>query len=273
MSAPAAEAPLYGEVVAVERLTPRMVRIVLGGGSLSRFRPTPFTDEYVNCLFVPDGAPYGVPFDVEAARATGPGLRPVGRRFTIRSHDAARGEVTIDFVVHGDAGTAGRWADNASPGDRLQLVGPSGSYAPDRDADWYLMVGDESALPAIAASLEQVPAGRPALAVVVVDGADHQLPLTCPGDLVVHWVHRGDDPGNHDLLALAVAALELPAGAGDVFVHGEASEVRAVRRHLLAERGVDRDSASISPYWRRDHSDERWREVKSQWLAEQAADV
>jgi len=166
---------VYGVVEEVVRLTPSMVRVVLGGEGLDEFEPAPFTDQYVNALFVPDGAPYPVPFDVEAARSSG--HRPVGRRYTIRRWDPATRQVTIDFVVHGDIGFAGRWANHAAVGDRLQMVGPTGGYSPSTTADWHLMVGDESALPAICASLEQVRPGIPTLVVVVVDGPDHELEL------------------------------------------------------------------------------------------------
>jgi NADPH-dependent ferric siderophore reductase len=259
---------VYGEVQEVIRLTPTMVRVVLGGEGLEGFAPTPFTDQYVNALFVPEGAPYSVPFDPEVARACAPGQRPVGRRYTIRRWDPAGRRVTIDFVVHGDVGFAGRWAHRAEVGDRLQMVGPAGGYAPSATADWHLMVGDESALPAVAASLEQVRPGVPALVVAVVDGPDHELALDCPGDAKVQWIHRRSGPGHPDLLPAAVASTEFPSGTVDVFVHGEAGEVRAIRRHLVVDRGIPEEGASISPYWRRNFTDEAWREVKAAWVAE-----
>ncbi len=265
--------PVYGEVVEVERLTPSMVRIVLGGDGLAEFTPNTFTDAYVNALFVPPDAPYSVPFDEEQARRGAAEHKPVGRRYTVRAWDPDTRRLSLDFVVHGDVGFAGRWANHAAPGDRLQVTGPGGGYAPDPDADWHLMVGDESALPAIAASLARVPPGRRVLAVVVVDDAGHRLGLDCPGDLAVTWVHREDDPANPDQLVQAVAALAFPPGQPQVFVHGEAGEVRAVRRHLLGERGLSRDGTSISPYWRRHFTDDRWREVKRDWLAAVAEDV
>jgi NADPH-dependent ferric siderophore reductase len=264
---------VHGEVIEVIRLTPAMVRVVLGGDGLEQFEPTPFTDQYENALFVPDGAPYTVPFDLDAARATAPEHRPVGRRYTIRVWDPIERQLAIDFVVHGDIGFAGRWANHAAVGDRLQFVGPTGSYAPSPTADWHLMVGDESALPAIAASLERVRPGTPALVVGVVDGPSHELDLVCPGDVKVHWVHRDTRPGDHGLLVAAVEATEFPDGDVDVFVHGEASEVRDVRRHLIAGRGIPREGTSISPYWRRTFTDEAWREVKAEWLAVVAHDA
>jgi NADPH-dependent ferric siderophore reductase len=263
---------MFGEVVEVERLTPRMVRVVMGGDGLAGFTATPWTDQYVNVLFPPPGAPYSAPFDVDAVREEAPEHRPKGRRYTVRSWDPATSRLSIDFVVHGDVGVAGRWASSAAPGDLLQVVGPTGGYAPDPDAGWHLMVGDESALPAIAASLERVPAGAPVIVVVVVDGPDHELALNSPGQLDLVWVHRETEPGSHDLLLEAVESLTFPAGRVHAFVHGEAGEVRAVRRHLLADRGVPKEGASISPYWRRDFTDERWREVKAAWTAETERD-
>ena len=176
---------------------------------------------------------------------------------------------------HGSSqsGVAGRWADSAQPGDLLQIVGPTGGYSPDPDADWHLMVGDESAFPAIAAALERVSVGRPAIAVLVVDGPDHEIGFDCPGDLRSIWVHRQPGGDASDALVQAIAALEFPAGRVHAFVHGEAGETRAVRRHLLADRGLERSEHSISPYWRRSYTDERWREVKGAWLKEVEADV
>jgi len=263
----------FGEVVEVEWLTPRMVRVVFGGDGLADFTPTAWTDQYLNALFVPDGAPYAVPFDIDDARAQAPEHRPVGRRYTIRWWDAASGRLAIDFVVHGDTGVAGAWANSAAPGDRLQIVGPTGGYAPDPGTDVHLMVGDESALPAIAASLERVAPTARAYAVVVVDDVRHRLELACPGSLEVTWVHREDAPDDADQLLHAVQALALPDGSVQVFLHADAAEVRAVLRHLLGERGIPKPGTSISPYWRRHHTDELWREVKAEWLAASELDV
>ncbi|MEM9562713.1 MAG: siderophore-interacting protein [Actinomycetota bacterium] len=257
----------------MERLTPGMVRIVLGDGDLDGFESTGYTDEYVNAFFVPEGATYEVPFEPEDLEGVDAELRPKPRRFTVRAWDAEQHRLTIDFVAHGDVGYAGSWAQRTTPGDRLQFRGPGGGYAPDPEAGWHLLVGDESAIPAIAASLERLPSGARAIALLVVDDPANEQPLDSPGDVDVVWLHRRDSPQPEDLLPDAVAALQFPEGPVDLFVHGEASEVRAVRKHLLADRGIDVSGGSISPYWRRDHDDESWRAIKSQWLAEQAADA
>lgn len=264
---------MHGEVIATQRLTPTLVRVVFGGEGLAEYVDTEYADQYVNALFIPDGAPYEAPFDVDAARQLAPEHRPRGRRYTIRSWDPGTRRLTIDFVVHGETGFAGRWALRARPGDVLQMVGPHGAYAPDPDADWHLMVGDESALPAIATALERIAPGRHAVAVLVVDGPDCELPLACPGDLQIHWVHRHHDADDLDRLVRTVAEIAFPSPQVDVFVHGEASEVRAVRQHLIRSRGLAREGASISPYWRRGDDDEAWRAHKNDFVSAMQSDA
>ena len=265
---------MYGEVVATERLTPQLVRVVLGGPGLDEFVPGQDADQYVNCFFLGEEASYTVPFDEEAVRALPRERRPFPRRITVRAWDAERRELTLDIASHGEIGYAGRWAARAQVGDRLQLRGPAGGYRPHADADRYLLVGDESALPAIAACAEAVPAGRPVVAVVEVEDGAGELELTSPGDLEVRWVHRaGRRDGLEDLLAQAVATLPRPDGVVSAFVHGEAAATRAVRRVLLGERIVDLDRLSCSPYWRRGLDDEGWRAVKAAWTREVAAEA
>ena len=226
-------------VEAVERLTPRMLRIVFTG-ELADFGAGEFTDHYVKLQF------------------------PVGdrtrvRTYTVREWDGER--LTIDFVVHGDEGVAGPWALRAQPGDSLQLMGPGGAYTPSPDADWHLMVGDPSVVPAISASLARVPAGRLVHVLLQGEDADDEVALESPGDLRVQWLHGGGD----ETLADALRALDWPAGDVHAFVHGEASAVRAVRRHLLAERELPREAVSISGYWKRTRTEEGWREDKPEW--------
>lgn len=266
-------ATVYGRVEQIRAIAPRMVRVVLGGDGLDGFTSNGSTDEYINVQFVPDGAPYEVPFDVAEARSLGAGGRPIPRRFTVRAWDEQTRRLTIDMVVHDDAGAAGSWAQRAQVGDPLQFLGPNGSYRPDPDADWHLLVGDESALPAIARSLEAMPADANVTAVLLVDDAEHQLALDSPAAVDVRWVHRMAERDNPDLLVQTVASLDLPDGVPHGFVHGEAGETRAVRKHLLVDRGLPKNRFSISPYWRRNFTDEAWREVKKAWLAEMAADA
>ena len=255
------------QVRRTERLTPHMIRVVAGGGDLAAFPDTAYTDRYVKILFPRPGVAYPEPFDMDAVRAAHPREQwPALRTYTVRALDHAAGELTIDFVHHGDAGLAGPWAAAARPGDPLLLLGPGGAYAPDPTADWHLLVGDESALPAIGAALERVPAGVPVRALVEVDGPADEQELIRPGRLDLRWCHR--DPARPEQLVEALAALPFPAGRVHAFVHGEAGAVRALRRHLVDERGVPRDDLSVSGYWRRGDDEEGYRVFKQ---AERAA--
>ncbi len=261
-----ARRPLLTTVVSVERLTPRMVRVVVTGEELEGFGAGAFTDHYVKLQLPPPGAPYAAPFDVEEVRARLPREQwPRTRTYSVRAWAPERRELTVDFVVHGDTGVAGPWAAAARPGDRLQLQGPGGAYAPRADAAWHLLIGDASVLPAIAASLPRVAPGVPVRVVAAVAGPEEELALSSPGALEVTWVHDGG-------LAGAVAALPFPDGEPQVFLHGEASDVRAVRRHLVVERGLPAAALSASGYWKQTLDEEGWREDKAAWAAAVAED-
>lgn len=248
------------EVLRTERLSPHMIRIVAGGPGITAFTPNEYTDAYVKVLFRVPGVEYAEPLDMPQVRENHPREEwPKMRTYTVRSFDAAAGELVLDFVHHGDEGLAGPWAANAKPGDEVLLSGPGGGYAPGTEADWHLLVGDESALPAIAASLEAVPAGKAVRAVILVEDAAEELPLPTKGDAQITWVHRASGGD----LAETVRRLEWRDGVVQAFVHGEAAFVRDLRTYLLDERGIRRDLLSISGYWRIGKDDEAWREEKA----------
>ena len=264
---------LHGEVRSVERLTPSLVRVVLGGSGLRGFVMPDSTDTYVNLAIPPAGAPYGPVFDPREVRETTERHHwPARRRYTVRRWDSGSQELRIDFVVHGEEGVAGRWAGSAEPGDVLVFEGPASGYRPDPEADWYLFVGDESALPAIAASLEALAEDALAVVRLVCDGPEYEVELPSPGVLDLVWVHRTGGPGDADLLPSAVRNLAFPAGRVDAFIHGEADEIRAIRKNLLRDRGLARSDMSCSPYWRHAMTDEAWREVKRDFVAAMEAE-
>ncbi|MEU3450605.1 siderophore-interacting protein [Streptomyces thermolilacinus] len=255
-------------VVRAERIAPHMVRIVLGGDGLDAFATSGFTDHYVKILFAPEGVTYPEPFDLERIREELPRDQwPAQRTYTVRAWDPVQRELTIDFVVHGDEGLAGPWAARARVGETVRLLGPGGGYAPDPAADWHLLVGDESALPAIAAALEGLPEGAVAHAFIEVDGEDDELKIAAPAGAEVRWLPRRGRPVGQALVE-AVRGLDFPAGTVHAFVHGEAGAVRELRRHLRTERGIPLERLSISGYWRLGKSDEAWRAVKREWNAQ-----
>jgi NADPH-dependent ferric siderophore reductase len=263
--------PTRATVVTAQRLSPHMVRVVLRLPDGADFAVGEFSDHYVKLLFPPIGADYTADADMDAIQQSRPREEhPVQRAYTVRSYDPAAATFVVDFVWHGDKGLAGPWAAAAQPGDAISFVGPGGAYLPAGDADWHLMIADESALPAVAASLERVPPGVQVHAFVEVDGPADELPLTSPGALSLTWVHReGASPAD---LATTVTGAALPAGDVHVFLHGDATMVRELRRYARTEMGVDRERLSASGYWRRGLTDEAWRASKRDWSAQVQAD-
>ena len=238
-------------VVQTSQLTPGMVRIVVEGPDLQDFPVGEYTDHYVKCRF---------------------GEKT--RTYTVREYDPASRRLTLDFVVHGDEGLAGPWAATAAPGDTLLLNGPGGGYAPSPDADWHLMVGDEAVIPAVAVSLQRVPAGVPVHVILEVEGSEHEQPLSSPGDLHLTWLHRAGGPGEDpDLQLEAVRALKLRDGRGHAFIHGEATAVLMIRRHLVRDRGMTADQLSATGYWKLRRTDEQWRAEKRDWLRQAEQDL
>lgn len=252
------------EVLSTRRLSPHLVRLVLGGEGFARFTTNAFTDRYVKIFFSPSGEELHPPFDVAELRATLPADRvPVTRTYTVREVNEVEGWLAIDFVVHGDEGLAGPWAASAVPGDRVVLTGPGGGYAPDPTADWHLLVGDESALPAIAAALDALPDDAEGDAFVEVGGPEDEVPLTAPAGVELRWVHRGDVAnGTTTLLADAVAAAPWRDGRVHAFVHGERESVKALRDVVLHQRGVTREHLSISGYWARGRAEDTFQAEK-----------
>lgn len=239
------------EVIERIRLTPHLVRIVAGGPGMSAVEDNGFTDAYTKMLFAPAEAGITPPYDMDRLREELPvELLPTRRTYSIRRFDLAAGRIWIDFVTHGDEGIAGPWAANAKPGDPVVLGGIGGGYAPDAAADWHLLIGDESAIPAIASALEAMPADAAGIALLEVQDESEQLELTAPAGVELRWLHRGEKTaGTTDLLIDAVRALEWQPGRVQVFAHGERGAMKQLRPHLTDERGVDRTQLSLSAYW------------------------
>ncbi|ADB29213.1 Siderophore-interacting protein [Kribbella flavida DSM 17836] len=261
--APRTRRAKLGVVRRTERLTPHMIRVVL---SCDEFTGNGNTDMYVKLLFPQPGVEYPDPLDLGLVREQYPSEQwPTMRTYTVRNWDEAAQELTIDFVHHGDEGVAGPWAANAQPGDKLWFNGPGGAYAPDEAADWHLLVGDESALPAIGATIEALPAGARATVLLEVEDESEQQKFDGPGDVDLTWFHRaGADRARGDRLVEAVEALEFPAGDVQAFVHGEAGFVLRIRRNLFATRGLPRDRVSLSGYWRLGKNEDGWQAEKAE---------
>jgi NADPH-dependent ferric siderophore reductase len=235
-------------VVSVTDATPTVRRVVLSGtaAAVAAAGPT------VNLLVPRPGDP--APRWPQVAR-DGRVVWPVGahgvalRSYTARRQDPVRGEVEIDFVLHGD-GPAAAWASAAAPGALLGVAG-SGELGI-RPATSLLLAGDETALPAISRILAEAAAATTGLAVVEVAGPEEEQPLPAPAGVGVRWLHRGGTPpGESTLLADAVAALEPPSDDVFAWVGAESAAVRAIRADLRSRWGLGRAQHHAIGYWRR----------------------
>jgi NADPH-dependent ferric siderophore reductase len=213
-----------GRVVATAELTPRMRRVSVQADSMREVELRPAQDVEL-LLREPTG-------------------RRVKRRYTIRRARPELGELDLDVLLHG-TGPGSSWGATAAVGDEVEFMGPRGKLhlAP---ADWHLLVGDESALPAIAAICAALPASEPAIALVEVGDASDELPIE-PAE--VHWLYRATAaPGTPDRLTAAAETLTLPAGVGHGYLMGETRTMVAVRA-VLEARDVAHDAIFVKGYW------------------------
>ena len=254
-----------------ERLSPHMVRVHLGGPAFADFvggadpDRIAATDRYVKLLLAKPELGLEPPYDLDALRATLPKADlPTRRTYTVRHIDHPAGTIAIDFVVHGDEGLAGPWAASARPGDRLALSGPGGGYAPSDDpAVTHVLLGDDSALPAIGSALEALPDAATGVALVEVAGPADEQPIAHPAGVDLRWLHRdatGAEPGT--LLLEAARALPRPSRPVQVFAHGERSAVKAIRRLLQDDWGLEKSELSLSAYWALGRAEDRFQEEK-----------
>ncbi|MGN7966914.1 siderophore-interacting protein [Microbacterium sp. 22179] len=253
-------------VLRSERLSPHWMRVTLGGGEIEKFRPMGF-DQWFR-LFLPIGGDAGLDrVPAKANKMFGylkflripDGERPVMRNYSVRAYRPADGdrgaEIDVDFVLHGSAaeGTAGpasRWAETCTPGEHVLIIDEGLTFNPERGVDRVLLVGDETALPAIASIAASVPAGATGTAIIEVPSLDDALDFPHPEGLSVEWVLRPHDEQPGALALQRVAELDLPAETFHTYAAGEQSLASGVRKLLVGERGVDKSTVSFCGYWK-----------------------
>lgn len=230
-------------VTRVEQLSPRMVCVTFTGDELGAFGwngPA----AHIKLIFPEEG-------QTEPPVSQPDGPRPTRvRTYTARRFDPTIPELDVEFVLHGD-GPASTWAAHAQPGQVLMLGGPGPNYQIAPDADWFLLAGDDAALPAIESILEALPTDVPVYVVIEVADEHEERPLATAAHLDITWLHRDADPAQADqALEAAVRAVELPAGNGRIYVGCEAAAMRRIRAHLLQERGLDPTTIVTRGYWK-----------------------
>lgn len=253
----------HPRVVRTERLSPTLIRIVLGGEELAAV-VSGGRDQRLK-LFLPHPGqtapvlPEVLGLDWYANwRALAPEVRGIMRTYTVRAVRRDPAEIDVDFALHGALGPASRWAQQARPGDRLSILAPVAEqnggvdFRPPEGTGWVLLTADETALPAVAAILDWLPPGTPVKAWIEVAHADDRIALPTKADAEITWLVRESDAEDRtDTLLTAVRAAQLHTDATPyAWIAGEAAAVRALRRHLVGERGFDRKSVCFTGYWR-----------------------
>jgi NADPH-dependent ferric siderophore reductase len=180
--------------------------------------------------------------------------KAVARDFTPRRFDAARGTLTIDFALH-ETGPATAWAASARVGDVLEIGGPRGSSVVPDDFDWYVLIGDETALPAMGRRVEELRAGPQACVFAVVRDEGERLILTSAAELTTHWLHRREGDEDAEMLIAALSSWQQPDGDGFIWIAAEASVARSLRQYFLEQRAHPREWIKASGYWKRGHAE------------------
>lgn len=228
-----------------DRLTPNMRRIVLHGPELAGF-PEHQEGGYVKLVFAPPEE----------------GGKPTLRSYTIRAFDAAEQALTLDFVDHGDEGPASAWANHSEPGDPITIRGPGEPKLAAPDADWFLLAGDMSALPALAVNLENLPDDARGYALIEVLSEDDRQAIDHPEGIELRWLVNPDPERPNALLDEHVRALPWLPGTPYPWFAGEFSTMRSMRRYFRDESGIDRRAMYCSCYWKMGDTDEGMKRAK-----------
>jgi NADPH-dependent ferric siderophore reductase len=236
-------------LVARAMVSSQTLRVTLRGEGFGAGWPIQQPGEIVTLLFVPPGEPVVLPV---AGWRFPDGVQQEWRNYTVRRHRPEAGEIDVDVVLHDAPGPASRWAAEAPLGSEVGYAGPRVDFKPRPGVDWLLLCGDETALPAIAAILEQPPPARELIALIELPAAGAETPVALPRHARVEWVHRGGAPaGTTTHLADALRALPLPDGIGQAWGAAESYVARDLRAVLRDERGMPRALATARGYWLR----------------------
>ncbi|PRB57514.1 siderophore-interacting protein [Microbacterium sp. MYb45] len=253
-------------VLRSERLSAHWIRVTLGGGEIEKFRPMGF-DQWFR-LFLPIGGDAGLErVPAKANKMFGylkflripDGERPVMRNYSVRAYRAATAEagaeIDVDFVLHGSAadGTAGpasRWAETCLPDEHVLIIDEGLTFNPQRGTDRVVLVGDETALPAIASISASLPADATGTAIIEVPSEQDALEFAHPSGLEVIWIVRPHDVAPGTLALETLGRTALPDAPFHAYAAGEQALASGARKHLVGERGVDKNAVSFCGYWK-----------------------
>ncbi|SIS74377.1 siderophore-interacting protein [Neptunomonas antarctica] len=235
-------APRTLDVMRTTYVTPHMLRVTLGGEGLNSF-PANQASTYIKLIF---------PQPADA--------RPLLRTYTVRQQRAS--EIDVDFVIHDAAGPASAWAVQATPGDRILVGGPGPKKEIDPTSDWFLLIGDMTALPAISVNIASLPHDATGYAVIeVIDASDIQA-LPHPENFELHWVINPITDPNGNTLLECVRQLTWLKGQVSVWAACEFSSMRVLRKYFKEERKEQTHQLYISSYWKLDSNEDQHKQAK-----------
>ena len=236
------------EVLGKTRVSPRLLRLTLGGEGYEALNRNRNSDAYVKFLIADPASGLQPPYDMDALREHSPELMPARRTYTVRHWDDEKQRIDVDVVLHGegeDSGIAARWADAAQPGDLVAMNGAGGGYTPQPETRRHLLIGDHAALPAISAALESMDEDAAGLVVIHLDHEEDRLELEHPRGVELRWVI-----GAREELVETVRGLDLSDPEElQVFCHVERGITKQLRQVLVKDAGIPRPQISISAYW------------------------
>ncbi len=239
------------EVIRSTYLTKHMLRVTLGGDGMAQF-PADQESAYIKLMF-----------------PQGEGERTLIRTYTVRHQRES--EIDVDFVIHDHTGPASAWAVDAKPGDRVLVGGPGPKKLVRQPADWYLLVGDMTALPAVSVNLSLLPESASGHAVIEIASEADIQKLDCPDNVELHWVINPRPDPEGAVLLEKVRGLTWHSGQPAVWAACEFNSMRAMRRYFKEDRAMPRSHLYISSYWKIGQSEDQHKVAKKKDAEQEAA--
>lgn len=243
--------PQSRELIVIKKsyITPHMLRVTLGGDEINTI-PEDQESGYVKLIFPTENQ------------------KPLFRTYTIRHQ--RENEIDIDFVLHEDGGPASTWAQQAQPNNRILVGGPGPKKLIEESAEWQIIVGDMTALPAISVNLEKLPHDAKGYAILEVISEEDIQPLKHPAGIELKWVINPHPSENNSLLLEEVKSLSWPQGSVSIWAACEFSNMKALRSFFKNEKEIEKDKIYISSYWKLGSNEDQHKVVKRVDLEETA---
>jgi NADPH-dependent ferric siderophore reductase len=233
----------------VQHLTPRMVRVTFTSPELADFGWSG-PAAHIKLMFGAAPGKPAAPGGAGDAAGTAEAPRPTMRTYTPRRFDREACELDVDFILHGE-GPASSWASQAEVGQTLTIAGPGRNYVVDTAADWFLLVGDDTAIPAISTILETLPPKANAIVFLEVVDGDDEVAIPAGDNIKVTWLHRGPNPSHAGgPLEASLRNFPMPEGSGRIYVACESGAMRRIRALLLTDRTINREHLVTRGYWK-----------------------